>query len=350
MSAPKLLFAALAVLACASAASKPVLTAEDKRGVIQRIKALIATDYVFADQVEPVNAALDQKSATVSYRDTQTHEAFAEALTNDLVAITADKHFKVGYRPDLIKERRARSERTASDARDTPAETDWNLWYAAQKIFGFEEIEILPRNVGYVKLTFFQPLDWMRPSIDAAMAFVANTNALILDLSSNGGGYAPSDSYLGSYFFDREPTLWATNVDRPSQETTTASTFRDLGAPRYGDRPVVVLTSEKTFSLGEQFAYSMKHCEGLPGGSRGDDRFATTAAGGLILRQRNRLGQRLHRQHFQTFDRLARRVGARHQCTGEAVLGGRLQAFLPVRHWTNLTGQTHLAKRHALAG
>ncbi|MEO1574222.1 MAG: S41 family peptidase, partial [Pseudomonadota bacterium] len=259
MPAPRLLCALLATFICASAASDSNLTAEDKRDVIEAIKTLIATDYVLEDEVVQVHTALDGKRTAGEYRDAHTHEAFAEALTKDLVAITSDKHFKVGYRPELIKKRRERSERTATDTPDPPSGTDWNLWYAAQRNFGFEAIEILPGNVGYVKLTFFHPLDWMRPSIDAAMALVANTNALILDLSSNGGGYAPSDSYLGSFFFDREPVPWATDFDRPSQETTTASTFRDLGAPRYHNRPVVILVGERTFSLGEQFAYSMKH-------------------------------------------------------------------------------------------
>ncbi|WP_438422630.1 S41 family peptidase [Aquimarina macrocephali] len=91
------------------------------------------------------------------------------------------------------------------------------------------------------------------------MRFVANTDALIIDLTENGGGYSPTDSYLGSYFFDEESVLWSSSYTRPTGETETEHTFKDVGGERYLNKPVFILVSERTFSLGEQFAYCMKH-------------------------------------------------------------------------------------------
>ncbi|MEO0424215.1 MAG: S41 family peptidase [Pseudomonadota bacterium] len=238
-------------------------SSDEKAAVIENIQLLIASDYVFPDQVDRVNAALDARLVEGRYDDVSTRDAFAEALTEDLVAITTDKHYKVGYRPELVASRRAAEEGRASPedvAEADQADTiDWNLWYARQENFGFKRIEVLEGNVGYIQLTFFHPFDWMRSTIDAAMTFVADTDALIIDLRANGGGYSPSDTYLGSYFLDPDPVLWSTSYTRPTDERESVYTFGEVGAPRYRNRPVILLVSAETFSLGEKFAYTMKH-------------------------------------------------------------------------------------------
>ncbi len=236
------------------------LTAAERNSVIKRIQALIESDYVMVEQVERVNRALSDLNASGKYDNINDREAFAEVLTEDLRDISSDKHYGVGYKPELIASRRARAQESEAEAAVVEEPTiDWNEWYAAQDNFGVEKAEVLDGNIGYLKITFFQPLDWMQPVIDSAMAFVANTDALIIDLTKNGGGYSPSDSYLGSFFFDPEPVLWSTSYYRPTGERSSDSTFAEVGAPRYLDRPVVVLVGPETFSLGEKFAYSMKH-------------------------------------------------------------------------------------------
>lgn len=138
-------------------------------------------------------------------------------------------------------------------------EIDWDFWYAQKENFGFEKVEILDGNIGYIKLNFWQPLDWVKPTIDATMGFVANTDALIIDLTENQGGYSPTDSYLASYFFDEKPTLWMSTKERRTDETESVYTFQEIDGERYLNKSIFILVSENTFSLAEQFAYAMKH-------------------------------------------------------------------------------------------
>ncbi|MEO1029325.1 MAG: S41 family peptidase, partial [Pseudomonadota bacterium] len=105
----------------------------------------------------------------------------------------------------------------------------------------------------------FHPIDWMQSRFDAVMAFVADTDALIIDLSENGGGYSPSDAYLASYFFNGEPGIWSSSYTRPTDQTESVNLFEDISGARYLDRPVYILVSKNTFSLAEQLAYGLKH-------------------------------------------------------------------------------------------
>lgn len=238
------------------------ISENEKNTTIESIKTLIHTNYVFEKRTEYFNNSLDNLYMTGKYEDIKDYKNFADALTKDLVEITNDKHFKVQYSPKIVKPRR---ERLGQEENDVNVDSvnqevvDWDFWYAQKENFGFEKVEILDGNIGYIKLNFWHPLDWGKPTIDATMAFVANTDALIIDLTENQGGYSPTDSYLASYFFDGEPTLWMSSYERRSGEKETVSTFLEIGGQRYLDKSIFILVSEETFSLAEQFAYGLKH-------------------------------------------------------------------------------------------
>lgn len=252
----------LLILTPALLFAQPKLQNDEKDAVIEGIKTLIHSNYVFIDRVEYVNNALDSLHQTGKYDDITDSKDFAKVLSDDLVAITKDKHFKVQYSPELLKSRRERAKRQ-EEQRDTeevdPEAIDWNEWYARQENFGFTKVEILDGNIGYMKLNFWHHLAWVESTIDATMGFLTNTDALIIDLRENQGGYSPTDTYLGSYFFDAQPKLWMSSYNRPTGETSSDSTFQELGGARYLDKPVYILVGEQTFSLAESFAYSMKH-------------------------------------------------------------------------------------------
>lgn len=239
-------------------AQKP-LSKNKKKEVIESIKATIDANYVFLNEAKRINTALDSLNATGKYIEVTDGQAFAEVLTHDLVLISQDKHFKVQYRPDLSGSRKKRTEENNDQGPGEQEEKiDLNLWYAQKANFGFEKVEILEGNIGYIKLTFFEPFQWVKPTMDAAMGFVANTDALILDLRGNGGGYA-SATYLASYFFDEQPVVWNTSYNRATDETEIEYTHGRIDGERYVNKPLYILVDEKSFSRAEGFAYGMKH-------------------------------------------------------------------------------------------
>lgn len=242
--------------------SQNPITNNEKDDTLERIKVLIDSNYVFIDKVKAINNSLDSLHSTGKYNNIKDYKTFAKFLTGDLVEVTRDLHFKVQYRPQFIKNSRERRRRqTERKNQKEPKEErfDWNLWYAQKENFGFENVEILGGNIGYIKFNSWHQLDLVKPTIDATMKFVANTDALIIDLTENRGGYSPTDSYLASYFFDKGSTLWMSGYERRTGETESVSTFQNIGGERYLNKPIYILVSEKTFSLAEQFAYAMKH-------------------------------------------------------------------------------------------
>ncbi len=54
--------------------------------------------------------------------------------------------------------------------------------------YGFAKTEILPGSVGYIKLNMFEGSPGAQPTAAATMAFAANTDALIFDLTEIDGG------------------------------------------------------------------------------------------------------------------------------------------------------------------
>jgi C-terminal processing protease CtpA/Prc len=98
-------------------------------------------------------------------------------------------------------------------------------------------------------------------TVAAAMTFLANTDALVIDLRRNGGGRPQTVALLSSYLFDA-PVLLNSLYWREWDRTDDFWTSATVKGRRYGkDKPVFVLTSARTFSAAEEFAYNLKNLE-----------------------------------------------------------------------------------------
>jgi hypothetical protein len=118
----------------------------------------------------------------------------------------------------------------------------------------FEKVEVLPHNIGYLKLNFFPELSICRAIATAAMARLNNVDAIIFDLRDNRGGYPDTVMMLAAYLFDHPEYMY-----NPRENTTPHSWTRSP-VPRnnLADKPVYVLTSARTFSGAEHFSYNLK--------------------------------------------------------------------------------------------
>src|SRR5207302_202996 len=124
--------------------------------------------------------------------------------------------------------------------------------------FGFERVERLEGNVGYLDLRGFHRAEYGGDTAAAAMTFLSHTDALIIDLRENGGGAPDMVALICSYLFGPEPVHLIDVYYRPDDSTRQWWTLPHVPGRRYGDKPVYVLTSRRTFSAGEGFAYTLK--------------------------------------------------------------------------------------------
>jgi hypothetical protein len=124
--------------------------------------------------------------------------------------------------------------------------------------FGIRRVERLDGNVGYLDVRRVPIPANAGPAITAAMELVAGTYALIIDLRHNGGGSPEGVVYWCSYLLEEHPTHLNDIFHADTGETRQFWALSYVPGTRYVDRPVYVLTSSRTFSGGEDFAYTLQ--------------------------------------------------------------------------------------------
>ena len=108
-------------------------------------------------------------------------------------------------------------------------------------------------------MNMFHPTDFgAGETATAAMSFVANTDALIIDLRENGGGSPDMVALVCSYLFGAHPVHLNDLYFRPENSTHQWWTLPYVPGQRYENKPVYVLTSKRTFSAAEEFTYNLK--------------------------------------------------------------------------------------------
>ncbi|MCU0639228.1 MAG: S41 family peptidase, partial [Candidatus Krumholzibacteria bacterium] len=126
--------------------------------------------------------------------------------------------------------------------------------------YGFKKAEILPGGVGYLRFDGFTSGDEAFTAATAAMNFISNSNAVILDLRYNGGGSASMIRFICGYLFPEETHL--INWDIRAEKKTVQSYSADfVPGKRITEQPVYILTSGNTFSAAEEFTFDLKNLE-----------------------------------------------------------------------------------------
>ncbi|WP_165497644.1 S41 family peptidase [Pseudoduganella albidiflava] len=234
----------------ALAAEDTVLSASDRAVIVRTLAAKLNANYIEPAVADRVSRAIARKNAEGGYGSTASAQAFSEALAKDLRDLSGDLHF--GARVD----ERFRERGTDADV-PSRAEMDEARAQTLQGGYEIQKVERLPGNVGYIELRGFGAPEFVGPAYTAAMSLMMGTDALILDLRRNGGGFAASVAYLMSHFFPPGDVRHLNDMYyRPENATTQFWTVRSV-APRY-DKPVYVLTSARTGSAGEECAYDFQ--------------------------------------------------------------------------------------------
>jgi hypothetical protein len=240
------LLCALGLVANAQTSSAP-LDDNARSAVIAKTVDVLRNRYIFLDTGEKAAAKLESQLASGAYRELATLRAFADKLTADLYEVTKDKHMRV----------------TAPGQPLAPVGSDAGLAPTPppRAEGGVVRADKLAGDIGYVEVIGFPPLDAFKPAIERAIAPLANSKAIILDLRRNNGGSADGDSYLGSFFCDPSKTVALNSIvsRRPNttEFSTQAFTAAKTNTSLFG-KPLYVLISARTFSAGEAVAYDLQ--------------------------------------------------------------------------------------------
>ena len=124
------------------------------------------------------------------------------------------------------------------------------------------EGKVLPGNIGYIDMRGFADFaadgdQAPRQAADAALALVAGTDALIFDLRDNGGGSPAMVGYLIGHFVPDGAKIYNIFKTRGEPDSDEAPSAPIAGQRRL-DTPLYVLTSGRTASAAESFAYTLQ--------------------------------------------------------------------------------------------
>jgi hypothetical protein len=188
---------------------------------------------------------LRKRAARGEYRGIVFGDALARQVTADLREMADDEHLELRFSYAL--------KTPDSDASQAAEESRRAL--AAN--CGFQKAEHLQPNIGYLKVDFFPDAETCAPTSAAAMNFLADSDALILDLRDNNGGRASGADVLMSYLFASRVHL-TDHFRRADHATTEGWTLANVPGRRFVGKPVYVLISKRTFSAGEGVAFALQ--------------------------------------------------------------------------------------------
>ena len=206
--------------------------------------------YVFPETAKKMEEAIRVRQKKGEYDSITDGNAFANMLTNNLQAVSHDKHLRVDFSPAPMPER-------PEGPPDANARAEYRKQMERMNC-GFDKVEILSGNVGYLKFDMFADPDACGPTAIAAMNFLGNVDTIIFDLRENGGGDPKMVAFISSYLFS-EPTHLNDLWERKDNSTHQYWTLPFVPGKRLDGKPAYVLTSAHTFSGAEEFAYNLKN-------------------------------------------------------------------------------------------
>lgn len=214
--------------------------------VLSDITDKVKQYYIDKDTYKKVDSLFQSEVKKGSFNNL-TQKEFAALVTEKLRTTIKDKHFFVKYIENYTPEKQGNEKEMEK----------LNNFHNSLENFGFEHVQRLQGNVGYINFKGFADPKSSAKVLESAMNFVANTNSLIIDLRENGGGDNGMLLLFCSYFFNTKTDLYTT-YSRYNNTTDLNSTLPKVSGEKYLNKKVYILTSNKTFSAGEALAYFFK--------------------------------------------------------------------------------------------
>ncbi len=223
-------------------------TGARRAALIDSIAALVEDRYVLAERAGVFADSLRSRRASGFFDTLSSPASFAEAVTRDLREITGDSHFLM----------RVIESSDVGEGVQSPLHHPVRYFRLSQREhLGFARLEWIEGAIGYLDLIRFYPLSESKEMVDGAMRFLSGADAVIIDLRENGGGAGESLPYFARYFLPHSTQL-TSYYSRETGFLTEFWTVNEVRGPLLSDVPLFLLTSDRTFSAAEIFAYDMQ--------------------------------------------------------------------------------------------
>lgn len=235
-----------------AAAGQPVMVAVDTaytRWIVASVAGNLRQSYFNSAVAGRLADGLKSRTVAGAYDAVPGDRTLALLLTRQLRASTGDMHVEVVYSPEVLPHQQI----------GPIAETMERYRRAMQSSHcTIEKAEVLPNNIGYLKLNSFPDPAICRSEVASAMASLNGADALIFDLRDNTGGFPDGVTQVASYLFDHPQALYNPKSSREDGAANAETRTTPVAGNRLADKPVYVLMSKTTLSGAEQFVYNLK--------------------------------------------------------------------------------------------
>lgn len=226
-------------------AGDPALDSATRHRIVTNLIASLKQHYDDPAVAERAAAKLLSHEQKGDYNGVASAADFAQRLTSDLWQATDDNDLEMVF-----------TRRTIPDRPRNPIPPPPPAYAAEMQRLNctFEKVELLPHNIGYVKLNSFPHPSVCQKAATEALAKVNNADTLIFDLRDNRGGFPDMVKLIASYLFDHPEYLYSP-IDNTTKDSWTNS---PVVGSNLMHKPVFVLTSSHTISAAEEFTFNLK--------------------------------------------------------------------------------------------
>ncbi|MFD2167421.1 S41 family peptidase [Thalassotalea euphylliae] len=215
---------------------------EDITKLLDQTFSVMEQHYIEPSVVDETKNFIVARHAMGKYHDIDTLDKFAERIGGDIRDITGDKHLSL-Y--------------TVSPEE----EVSHIIQHREGKLthnYAFEQVKVLPGNIGYLKFNKFHPDSNAKNTADSAFNFLANTEGMVIDLRDTIGGSPELVAHMIGYFLADRTPLWST-LDAQGNVTQTVQVDKHSGHTQFrDDYPVWLVTSHNSASATELFASALQ--------------------------------------------------------------------------------------------
>jgi hypothetical protein len=231
------------------AQASPSIDAAARAKLIDALIVQLNDYYIYPDVARQIELKLRANQQRGAYDAYVRPGDLASALTADTRGVSHDLHLRVMYSED---------EKSLPAGKRGPSKEARMREQLKAANYGIGKVDKLPGNIGYLQMFGLVSANYAAKAVSAAMAKLADSDALIIDMRNNGGGDPTGVAFLSSYLFDQRTHLndlyW-----REGKRTVEYWTDPKVPGTKYGQRKdVYVLTGARTFSAAEEFSYNLK--------------------------------------------------------------------------------------------
>ena len=229
--------------------SQPLFTAKVRNAVIDTLIVKLDSSYVYREAAQKMARAIRLHQQSHHYDTVTDRHVFATVLTAQLQAISRDGHLGIDHSITPV----------TNESPGSPTEEVVNQFRKswAQHNFNFKKVEVLEGNIGLLELNTFFPAEWIKDLARSAINFLANSDAVIIDLRNNHG-FAPDGVLLMESYFLKDAVHLTDRYDRDTKTMQQTWTMPIVPGTKLGNMDLYILVSKNTFSAPEDFTYNLQ--------------------------------------------------------------------------------------------